>query len=211
MIQRREKLFDSNSRREPRVSRTLGRLIRVGPIYKLANLLTAARFVVQGDSMLPNFSGEQYILVSRMSYKWSSPARGDVVVLRDPRQRSRTYIKRIVGLPGECLHVEDGHVFASGRLLDEPYLKSRNIGHAASARDGEDAGGIPAQDTSWHREPVPQGPPDTWSLGDGQYFVMGDNRLDSGDSRSFGPVRRELIVGRAWIRYWPRSDWGIIP
>ena len=184
-------------------------LLKFGPAYKLAEFLTAVRFVVHGDSMQPNFARDQYILVSRLSYMEDGPARGDVVVLRHPHQWHRNYIKRVVGLPGEDIRVEGGRVFSNGQLLDEPYLKVEGDSLNAPSADDEASGQLNASPSVGFR-----GGPDEQVhecvLGDDEYFVMGDNRAHSDDSRSFGPLDRELIVGKAWIRYWPRGDWGVI-
>jgi signal peptidase I len=181
-------------------------LLKFGPTYRLADFLTAVRFVVHGNSMQPNFVRDQYILVSRLSYLEDGPARGDVVVLRHPCQGRRNYIKRIIGMSGENIRVEGGRVFVNGQLLEEPYL---NIESGLPNYYDEGIGRL--------SDPTPIGlldEPDEQVyeclLGDGQYFVMGDNRAHSDDSRSFGPVDRKLIVGKAWIRYWPRNDWGMI-
>ena len=140
--------------------------------------------------MQPSLAVGQYVLVSRMAYRRRSPSRGDLVVLRQPRQPERDYIKRIVGLPGECVRVESGGVFINGRQLEEPYLAAER--DAGAGRGGN--GALPKE----------------WSLGNDSYFVMGDNRRNSDDSRSFGPLKRDLIVGKVWVRYWPRSAWGTL-
>ena len=190
-------------RRSTWVGLLLGALLNIGPVYKLANFLTAVRYVVHGDSMQPNFPRNEYVLVSRLAYLRGRPARGDVVVVRHPRQRHRNYIKRIVGLPGDHVRVQGGRVYIGGGLLQEPYLKLAGLdrgNHNPGRRQGCDPGTGDA----------PDGPFGDWFPGDDQYFVMGDNREHSDDSRSFGPLDRELIVGRAWIRYWPRTAWGFI-
>ena len=184
-----------------------GMLLRVGPVYKLANLVTSVRFVVQGDSMLPSFARDQYILVSRMAYALNEPSRGDVVVLRHPSQSLRTYIKRIIGLPGEYIRIENRVVLINGQPLKEPYLDGGD-----NHQEPTEGGGPPADGSSMevHDHGSRAKSTSEWFLDDGQYFVMGDNRAASDDSRSFGSLDRELIVGKAWIRYWPRIAWGKI-
>ncbi len=174
-------------------------------MYKLANLLTAVRFVVHGNSMQPALDEDQYIMVSRMAYRWQGPSRGDVVVLRHPERWNRNYIKRVVGLPGERVQVQGEAVYINGQLLPEPYLNGSGV------REQPRGVGGSVNDAAFERTPDPGNDQVTdWLLGDDRYFVMGDNRADSDDSRGLGPVRRELIIGKAWIRYWPKSAWGII-
>lgn len=151
-------------------------------IYTLVNLATA-RAIVEGASMQPNFATGQLVIVNRFSYYFSAPQRGDVVVLHDPQDPSQDFIKRVVGLPGELVEIRQGRVYANGTLLEESYIAR----FCTSGCDG------------------------TWILDDEQYFVLGDNRPNSHDSHSFGPIDRKLIVGRAWIRYWPPPEMGAIP
>ena len=127
------------------------------------------------------------VLVDRVSWRFAQPARGDIVVFHPPFD-GPVLIKRIIGLPGDEMSLSGGFVYVNGRRLDEPYV--RRI-------DGR-------QEPS---EPFSNGLP--WSLQEpykvpaGSYFVMGDNRTDSGDSREFGPIKHEQFVGRAFAKYWP--------
>lgn len=152
-------------------------------IYALVNL-ASARFVVDGPSMQPNFATGQYVIVSRVNYLLTDPQHGDVVVFNYPGDPTQDYIKRVIGVPGDTVEIRDTHVFVNGLELTEPYIN----------------------------EPCSTGMcrNDRWTLGSDQFFMMGDNRNHSSDSRAFGPVARHFIVGKALIRYWPPQDWGII-
>jgi signal peptidase I len=139
------------------------------------------RFQVRGSSMEPSLHDGQFVIVSRLSYQLGEPQRGDIVVFEPPNGSSDDYIKRIIGLPGEHVEIRDGSVWIDGRRLEEPYVNS------------------------------PIGDFGTWELGPDEYLVMGDNRANSSDSRSWGTLPRENIVGRAWICYWPPQFWGLVP
>jgi signal peptidase I len=127
------------------------------------------------------------VLVDRVSWRFSDPQRGDIVVFHPPFD-GPVLIKRIIGLPGDSISLTDGAVYINGKRLDEPYVRRVN--------------GVPEPS-----EPFSNGLP--WSLQRpytvpaDSYFVMGDNRTDSGDSREFGPVPRGKLVGRAFALYWP--------
>jgi signal peptidase I len=151
-------------------------------IYAFVNLATA-RFVVDGHSMLPNFDTDQFIIVSRLSYILGEPRRGDVVVFHYPEQPDRDFIKRVIGLPGETVTILEGLVYINGKKIDEPYIENFCRGKVC---DGE------------------------WVIGEHEFFVLGDNRGASKDSQDFGPVDRKFIIGRAFVRYWPPQDWGLV-
>ncbi len=143
-------------------------------------------FYVKGASMEPNFYDHDYLLIDEISYRLREPDRGDVVVFRYPRDPSNYFIKRVIGLPGERLVVNEDKIFISapsGEQVEyhEPYL-------------GEWIKTIGSTDIT---------------LGDRQYFVLGDNRGASLDSRSFGPIDRKAIVGRVWVRAWPLDRWAV--
>jgi signal peptidase I len=151
--------------------------------YTPINLMTA-RAIVEGPSMQPNFVTGQLVIVNRSAYFFSAPARGDVVVLHNPSSSVKDdLIKRVIGLPGETLELRAGQVYINGMPLEEPYIKNP----CGSNCNGK------------------------WELGPDQYFIMGDNRPNSSDSRGFGPINKGLIVGQAWIRYWPLPDFEIVP
>lgn len=138
-------------------------------------------FYVKGASMEPNFYDHEYLIVDELSYRLRTPERGEVIVFEYPDQPSEYFLKRIVGLPGERVKISNGHVVVynkahpEGVTLDESYLPSD----------------------------LPTAGDNVYTVSDNQYFVMGDNRPNSFDSRRFGPVDKKYIVGRAWFRGWP--------
>jgi signal peptidase I len=158
-------------------------LVLIVTIYTFINL-APTRYEVVGNSMQPNFFTGEHIIVNRFAYYFGSPARGDIVVMIDPRDRSVNFIKRMIGLPGETVQIKEGRVYVNGTLLDEPYIRD----FCVSGSDG------------------------TWPLKGNEYFVLGDNRPVSFDSHmaGLGPVERSMIVGQAWIVYWPLNNVGII-
>jgi len=146
----------------------------------LINLFLAQATRVYGQSMEPNLHTDQRLVVEKVSYRFHGPRRSDIVVLKLPDQSSELLIKRVIGLPGERVEIRDGQVFIDGAPLDEPYLDQRTPGIMAS-------------------QIVPPF----------HVFVLGDNRIASNDSRSFGPVPLDNILGKAWASYWPPSDIGV--
>ncbi len=145
----------------------------------LMNLLTA-RFIVDGPSMLPNFTTGQYVIVNRIAYLSGQPQRGDVVVVHSLEDPEIDLIKRVIGLPGETVAIHDNRVHINGTPLDEPYINAR---------------------------PNYQG---EWTLAADQYFLLGDNRTNSRDSHNYGPLSRTAIIGQAAAIYWPPEDWRVI-
>ena len=146
-------------------------------------LLNAAtgRFMIKSVSMLPSLHEGEYVIVDKVSYLLHPPERGDIVVF-ERQDETEDLIKRVIGLPGETLEMSGGIVYIDGQPLPEPYLT-----------------------------PSPSSSYPAHKLGADEYFVMGDNRGNSRDSRIFGPIRRDSVVGRAWMIYWPPSDWAIVP
>ena len=141
-----------------------------------------AIYIVRGDSMKPTLEAGDRLLVRRGLPRLVR--RYDLVVLRDPRGGDKRYLKRVVGLPGEEVSTRDGELLIDGGRLSEPYLD-----------------GLPSSVGLETK---------SWRLGRGQYFVAGDNRAHSGDSREFGAVDLGLIVGKAAGRAWPPSRWGAV-
>lgn len=144
---------------------------------------------VKGNSMYPNFHDGEYLLTDKISYRLGEPKRGDVVIFRAPRNEEYDYIKRIIGLPGEQVKIQKGKVFIDDQELNEAYLPE-----TINTADGKFWG---------ESQSIP--------LPENQYFVLGDNRDHSSDSRDWGSVPRENIVGKAWLRYWPPGKIGFIP
>ncbi len=138
---------------------------------------------VEGTSMLPRLGDQDRLFINKFVYHFTEIHRGDVVVFHYPRDPQKSYIKRVIAVPGDELRIDDGRTYINGRLLPEPYVPRRF--HDSRSQD------------------VMVIQPD-------QYFVMGDHRSISSDSRDFGPVPRDLIYGKAAFVYWPAEDMGVI-
>ena len=153
--------------------------------------LSIGSYKVEMVSMDPTFKPKDCIMVDKLTYRLSDPHRGQVVILWPPFETDNPYIKRVIGLPGETVKIERGRVYiktknsATFRLLSEDLP---GVSENPKCRiDGE------------------------WELEKGQYFVLGDNRDDSSDSSSWGPVPRKNIIAKTWLRYWPFSRFGLTP
>ena len=144
-------------------------------------------FIVSGASMVPTFQNGEYLIIDQLTYRFDFPERGDVVVFRYPKDTSKFFIKRVLGLPGEKVEIKNGVVFIekAGEKkftpLTESYIKNK------SADNGK------------------------YILGDDEYFVMGDNRISSSDSRVWGALHKKYIVGRALLRLLPVTEASIFP
>lgn len=151
-------------------------------IALLIHLFLAQATRVYGQSMEPSLHSEQRLVVEKMSYRFHTPRRGDIVVLRIPgSDTDPPLIKRVIALPGESVEIRNGQVMVNGVVLDEPYLREETVGNY-----------------------TPRIVPPLY------IFVLGDNRSASNDSRAFGPVPLENIIGRAWFSYWPLEDVGLV-
>jgi signal peptidase I len=138
---------------------------------------------VEGTSMMPRLGDQDRLFINKFVYHFADIHRGDVVVFHYPRDPRKSYIKRVIAEPGDELRIDDGRTYINGRLLPEPYVPRRF--HDSRSQDPMV---IPV----------------------GEYFVMGDHRSISSDSRDFGPVPRDLIYGKAAFVYWPAEDIGVI-
>ncbi len=143
--------------------------------FFLIRTLVVQPFVVNGPSMEPTFYSDQYVLVDEITYKLREPERGEIVVFRNPRNEAEFYIKRIIGLPGETVAITDDVVEINGEKLNESYINVKN--------------GMTGQKN--------------FALKNGEYFVMGDNRPQSFDSRSWGPLDKKEIIGMVRLRFLP--------
>lgn len=150
-------------------------------------IYVAQPFIVSGASMVPTFENGEYLIVDELSYRIEDPKRYDVVIFRYPRNPSEFFIKRIIGLPGETVRVSEDGVSITQKngseiKLDERYVRNKGNGELLAV-----------------------------TLGNGEYFVMGDNRPASSDSRVWGTLPRENITGRALLRLFPLQNFGIFP
>ncbi|MES2416260.1 MAG: signal peptidase I [Patescibacteria group bacterium] len=150
-------------------------------------IFIAQPFIVSGSSMVPTFQNGQYLIVDEISYRFEDPKRGDVIVFRYPNDTKKFFIKRIIGLPGETVDVKKEETIITnkenpnGFVLDQSYVVNHSQDNAHKV------------------------------LGSDEYFVMGDNRSGSSDSRYWGPVQKKLLVGRAFLRLFPVNQIDVLP
>ena len=185
----------------PRLAREIIEAVLIALVVLIVLQTTVRNFKVEGSSMAPTLAGGQYLVVDQASffkfdkerlsrivpfwkapeaepeYVFDPPARGEVIVFNYPLNPQKDFVKRVVGLPGETVEVRDGTVFVDGEALPEPYLQRK---------DRSDVSPL--------------------ALGEKEYYVIGDNRRNSNDSRSWGAVPEDNIVGRVWLVYWPWDD-----
>lgn len=189
----RDKESEEMDEKNPSVGSFIWELARVViiafVIMLVFRLFIAEPFIVSGASMTPNFHDREYLIVNKIGYRLQAPERGDVVIFKYPKDTSQYFIKRIIGLPGEKVKIEEGRVFIynsknpDGQVLDEPYLVNQAETFGRS---------------------------DITNLGSDEYFVLGDNRQSSSDSRVWGVLPANDLVGKAWLRVFPLPEFGII-
>jgi len=143
---------------------------------------TVQSVVVIGSSMEPSLHEGQRLLVNKIAYSFHDPERGDIIVFHPPNNRQSDFIKRVIALPGDTVEIKRGAVYVDGSKLHEPYIKE------------------PTK-SNFKEDKVPEG----------EYFVLGDNRNNSNDSRRGWTVPRQNIIGKAWLSIWPPSEWGLAP
>jgi signal peptidase I len=178
------------------VSKRRGLLTEVAEVLLLAlGLYLVINFAIQtvhviGSSMYPTVTDNDYLIATKIDYRLHPPQRGDIIIMRDPYDNTKDFIKRVIAVPGDHLVIRQGQVFINGHLLQEPYINSEPW----------------TENADWPLEQTadPQGV----LIGPNQYFVMGDNRNHSSDSRVFGVVNRDAIEARAWIRVIPLPQFG---
>jgi len=163
-------------------------------VFVLLYLFVAQPNEVKGSSMLPNFVDKEFLLTEKLSYQFGSPKRGDVVVFKAPASEPCAaeeceYIKRVIAIPGDRVMIKEGQVYLNGKLLDQSFLSEGTFSD-------------PGQ---YSQEGVEQ------TIPNDQYLCLGDNRKHSRDGREFGPIKKSLIVGRAFFKYWPISSIGLVP
>ena len=158
-------------------------------IFVVVYLFLVQPHEVKGISMEPTLHNNEYILTDKISYKLREVKRGDIVIFKSPKNPEQDYIKRIIGLPSERVKIQNGSVFVDGKKIDEPYLRDLTFLYPGSFMQEGLEIDIPT----------------------GKYFVLGDNRPRSSDSREFGPIQKDIIIGKAFFRYWPITELGLIP
>ena len=165
-------------------------------IFFVIQNFVAQPYKVQQQSMEQTLEPEQYVLVDKLTPRFDTYKRGDIVVFTPPadwvQDNGTPFIKRVIGVGGDTVEIADGHVQINGTTIDEPYLYTDEVtGEPQETRaDDENA---------------------EWVIPEGEVFLMGDHRMNSADSRAFGPVPIENVIGRAWLRYWPLDTFGILP
>lgn len=163
-------------------------LVVFGAIFALIYLFVAQFHKVSGNSMVPTFQSGDYLITEKISYRFGNPKKGDIVILKNPRDESQDFIKRIIALPLDTIKIEGSKVYINGGELNESYLPA-----GTQTRSGA----FLTEGTTIKADP-------------NQYFVIGDNRSHSSDSREWGAVTKQEIVGKALFRYWPIPSMGLL-
>lgn len=164
---------------------TIQSILIAASVFLVIYIFLFRPFQVNGQSMFPNFHDQEYVLTNLITLRFGQPVQGDVIVFKAPPDPDKDFIKRVVGLPGDTVMVKDGSVYVNGSLYDESsYLKD----------DVKTYGGAFLKDG------------DTTTVPSGEYFVMGDNRPYSSDSREWGFVPSGNIIGKSFLVYWPMNE-----
>ncbi len=163
-------------------------IVAIAAVMVMIYLFVMSPQEVSGHSMEPNFQNGDYILTNKIIYKMAEPQRGDIVIFKSPTNKDIDYIKRVIGLPGETVMLKDQRFYINGNLLEERYEYNKPVFGGSFLQDGVEI--IVPED---------------------HYFVSGDNRPGSSDSREFGPISKYDFIGKAFLRYWPTKSAGLIP
>jgi signal peptidase I len=161
----------------------VGDLLFCGLVCSFIILFVYQPVKVEGGSMEPGLEDQERIFINKLVYRWERVERGDIVVFRYPRDPRKSFIKRVIALPGDTIRISYGHVYVNGKTVDEPYVPEDYL------------------DTRSYPETV---------VPANAYFVLGDHRSMSNDSREFGPVPRSHIYGKAVFGYWPVEKMGLL-
>ena len=176
------------------VSDILETVVLAFALFIVVNVFVAQLHEVYGNSMLPDFKNGEYLLTDKVTYRFRSPQRGDVIIFKAPEPPHRDYIKRVVGLPGESVMISDGKVYIynatqpQGYQLKEDYLDPGMVTEGKTAMPNQTKYTVPAN----------------------SYIVFGDNRAVSSDSRTWGAVTKSEIIGRSLVRLWPPNSFSFI-
>lgn len=170
-----------------RIFAMLQNFVIVAAVLVILYLILITPHQVDGNSMLPNFVNDEYLIANKVVYKVREPKRGDVVIFK--YSDTKDFIKRIIGVPGDSVSLRDGRIYINGEALDESdYLPPTLVTtEGSSLREGS-----------------------TLTVPEGQYFVSGDNRPNSADSRAFGPIEESAIKGKVWFVFYPFSNFRMV-
>ena len=161
-------------------------------VFLVIQSFVAQPFQVRQTSMERTLEPDEYVLVDKLTPRFDPFHRGDIVVLHPPEgwedEQGTPFIKRVIGVGGDTVEIHDGGVYINGDRLDEPYIYTEDDGSVQTTEAAQES----------------------WVIPDDELFLMGDHRQDSADSRAFGPVPKEHVIGRAWLRYWPFDHFGVL-
>lgn len=168
---------------------TIQSILVAAAIFLVIYMFLLRPFQVNGDSMFPNFKNTEYVLTNLITLRFHKPVQGDVIVFKAPPEPDKDFIKRVIGLPGDTIMVQNGDVYVNGNKFDQSSFLQPDV---------KTYGGSFLKDG------------DTVTVPAGEYFVMGDNRPYSSDSREWGFVPEANIIGESMLVYWPITDWKLV-
>jgi signal peptidase I len=167
--------------KRPHLLREIVEIVAITLLFFFLVRLLTQSYHITDNSMQPGLSVDSYVMINKQAYLFRPPQRGDIIVLHLPTNTSVDFLRRVIGVPGDTVQIDQTHVIVNGVTLKEPYISTNST-------------------------PVVN----TWKLQDNQYFVLGDNRPTSEDSRFWGPISKDYIVGKAIFVYWPTNKLKII-